>query len=142
MIYLVRVVLATLVALIALVAWTVIGLFYWIPLLARTCAAFTASMMISAISNRTAPSAGKALDEAFLFYLNGFIRIWHAIDSLYSAHLPPADETKPASFDLSEFLISVFVVLWQTFIAVLFWAGLAFVLSDAFRDWLAALHQR
>jgi len=60
---------------ILLIIWTVVGLFFWIPLLARMISAFVAAVIVSVFTGSEIRSAENALRIAMEFYVRGFQRV-------------------------------------------------------------------
>ena len=73
----------------AAIVWAVIGLFFWIPMLAKSVTIFTFSVLANAIVNRPATSSARNLQRAVVYYINGFAIIFstlntHRFDEDYS----------------------------------------------------------
>jgi hypothetical protein len=104
-----------------------IGLFFWIPFLARSIAFYTALVVISMIRSRDVSGASRELDRAIVFWIDGFKKI-----SL--AGHPHAAATRTAYLSMSDAAI---LVLW-TFACGIFWLGiwmLAFNSSPLMAAW-------
>lgn len=101
--------------------WTVVGLVFWIPLLARSTAVFSTGILLSTLAGRGAYAYGRQLDMAISFYANGFR---HIIESLTKQHTveTPIDPPLPIWRFLGE-------SLWAT----VFWIGIFFITE---RLWL------
>ncbi|GIW50778.1 MAG: hypothetical protein KatS3mg081_0133 [Gemmatimonadales bacterium] len=56
--------------------WFIVGLAFWIPLLARTVAVYCAGMVAAAIADTDIPRLKRLLDGAVEFYPKGFRRIF------------------------------------------------------------------
>ena len=67
------------VRLIVLGLWSLIGLFFWIPLLARMVVYFTWSVVLASFAGSDVGSAQSRLDRAIRFYVVGFKNINHAV---------------------------------------------------------------
>ena len=79
---------------IVLANWAVLGMLFWIPLLARMTAAFTGAVIASAFTNTDLKGAEVGLDRATKLYVVGFQKINNVIDSL-SREVPDATLAKP-----------------------------------------------
>jgi hypothetical protein len=55
--------------------WAIIGLFFWIPLLVRAIALYTAVVVISMIRSRDVTGASRDLDRAIVFWIDGFKKV-------------------------------------------------------------------
>ena len=64
----------------AAVIWAVIGLFFWVPLLARSIAIFTFSVLAHAVVNKPTKESSRNLDRAILYYPNDFKIVFKALD--------------------------------------------------------------
>jgi hypothetical protein len=98
--------------------WTVLGPLFWIPLLARMVAYFTAMVTLSAVSRTDISAAQARLDYAVAFFPHGYRLI---LDSITKAAKPgsplPNAEPQPGQ---------VMAVVKEIFWAALFWAGIAY----------------
>ena len=105
--------------LLTLAIWSVVGLVFWIPLLARSTAVFSAGVLLAALSRGDASAYGRQLQGAISFYADGFRQ---TIDALW---VESADNRNVASPSLH---IARFVgeSLW----AALFWLGVLFALEN------------
>lgn len=103
------------IAAVCFTAWTFIGLLYWIPILARTSAAFTAGVLMAAVANRSVDQVGIALDRAVVFYLNGFQRISESLSSVRQHGTPSATGHEVWTFEIA------MIALKETSMALLFW---------------------
>jgi hypothetical protein len=113
----IRAILATIVSVFAIAAWTIIGLFYWIPMLARSSAWFSVALMVAAVNNKAATSAARALDHAASFYVRGYQSIVRTLFALFAAEDGPADEVKVGR----EWADSLQVFLTETAFAAISW---------------------
>ena len=98
-----------LVALVSVMLWAVIGLFFWIPLLLRITSVFSAKVMYAAITGSSDMSAQKIyLESAATMYPTGFRII---IEALYGTQAPSGLLPR---FTFLEFLIQTFfsIVVW------------------------------
>jgi hypothetical protein len=64
----------------ALVIWSVVGVFFWIPLLTRTVAVYCFVVTAAAITGQRTHGLAKMLREATVFYAQGFRRIIESFD--------------------------------------------------------------
>ena len=133
----VRVVILSFVTVVTISIWTVLGFFYWVPLLARACGAYSAALIWSAITNTKANDASSFLDKAVEFYVTGFRRILDNLfhgnmtDSGYSV-LREAGVTPNVEDSLAEKLPTIAA---HTIFALLFWVSAVLVLSYVFSLW-------
>ncbi|SUS06165.1 hypothetical protein DF3PB_2490002 [uncultured Defluviicoccus sp.] len=68
-----------LIMILVMVIWSVLGLLLWIPLLFRVVAGYTMIVMASTFSNQDTRTAGKMLDKATRFYVDGFKKILDSV---------------------------------------------------------------
>jgi hypothetical protein len=110
--------LRTLILAMVMAIWTVLGPLFWIPLLARMVAYFTAMVTLSAVSRTDISAAQARLDYAVAFFPHGYRLI---LDSITQAAQPgsplPNAEPQPG-----QVMALVKEILW----AALFWAGIAY----------------
>jgi hypothetical protein len=66
----------TVITVIVLGVWSIVGLFFWIPLLSRVILIYTISVAEATFSRRDVGPAGEMLDKATTFYIYGFSTIW------------------------------------------------------------------
>ncbi len=94
---------------VSLAIWAVVGFFFWIPVLVRTTASFSAAILYAALTGSPSRQFGQLLNAAITFYFSGFSRISDAMFASEGAgaDLPP--------FRLMQFLSEI---VW----AVFFWA--------------------
>lgn len=113
--------------------WAVIGVIYWIPLLARSCGAYSAAVIMAIIGGRPAnKKAARMLDVAANFYSKGFRDIR---ESVFGARPPDGtDETDQPSIFASwdEFFRVLTVVATESAIALLFWVAIVLLLVHIF----------
>jgi hypothetical protein len=62
-------------------SWAGIGFFYWIPLMFRAIALYTALVVISMIRSRDVSGASRDLDRAIVFWIDGFKKVSAAAQS-------------------------------------------------------------
>lgn len=60
--------------------WTVLGVLFWVPLLARSTAIYASTMLLANITGGSCAAHGERLELAVRFYSDGFRNI---LDSLY-----------------------------------------------------------
>lgn len=102
-----------------LVIWSVVGLVFWIPLLARSTAVFSAGILLAALARRDARAYGRQLEAAISFYPDGFRK---TIDALTAESLEDR-EADYLSVPIGRFIGES---LW----AALFWLGVLFALEN------------
>jgi hypothetical protein len=61
---------------IVMVVWSVVGFFFWIPLLARIITVYTAIVAAGVFSGNGISGANSMLEKASTFYIRGFYSIW------------------------------------------------------------------
>ena len=81
------------VRLVVLGVWAVVGFVFWIPLLTRQVATFSALILYMTLTNQDSATVGRGLDLAVTFYMDGFRKILSAADHPTSTvnmefHLP------------------------------------------------------
>ncbi|MDE2182496.1 MAG: hypothetical protein KGJ78_05690 [Alphaproteobacteria bacterium] len=117
------------------VIWAAVGFLYWVPLLARSCGAYTGAVIL-AIIGRTSPNtkAAKMLDVAANFYSKGFDDIHQSLYSEQRALEATDGEDKRISIFSSweEFFHVLTVVGVETAIAVLFWGAIILLIAHIF----------
>ncbi len=59
--------------------WSVIGFFFWIPLLARSVAVFSGMILFCALTNASTKAVYRQLTTACSFYIDGFALIRGAV---------------------------------------------------------------
>lgn len=101
--------------LITATVWAVIGFIFWVPLLARSTAVFSALILYVTLTNQDHRILGYQLEIATKFYIEGFRRIFEAL--YRPADAPP--EGKP--IDLQPWRIAL-----ETLWTVSFWFVLLF----------------
>ena len=72
------------VEIIIILVWAIIGLFFWIPFMARMIAYFMGMIILSTVEGLDLHSAQQKLEFAIAFYPNGFKKIisaFHSSDS-------------------------------------------------------------
>lgn len=112
-------VIKTIVTVLVLVAWAIIGLVLWIPLLTRMIAYFVGVITASAFRTLDTHKAMANLNFAIEFYINGFRRILAVI------HRTDSEDTQPPALDNTEFVgIVDFLksVATDLIWAIVFWA--------------------
>jgi phosphatidylglycerophosphate synthase len=67
------------VLIICLLAWAVIGLFFWVPLLFRETAMFSVRVMHASITSQSIRNSSQGLQLAASFYINGFLTAINAV---------------------------------------------------------------
>lgn len=98
------------------VIWTVLGLAFWIPLLARSIAVYASTVLLANIAGGSSEVAGHRLQLAVRFYADGFRNI---IDSLYRTN-GPRDDSGSSGLNLGRLLTEA---VWTA----LFWIGVILV---------------
>ncbi len=66
--------------------WAIVGFFFWVPMLARAVAVFSAAVVHSALTHQDPGTAARFLDIAITFYIRGFRQIVDVINSPVQAH--------------------------------------------------------
>jgi hypothetical protein len=110
--------------------WAVIGIVYWIPLLARSCGAYSAAVIFAVIARRPPDrKAVRMLDVASNFYLKGFQDIRASVfgDRAIPDEVDDAAQEPSIFTSWNEFFRALRIVGVETAIAILFW-GLIFLL--------------
>jgi hypothetical protein len=105
---------------VSLLAWLVIGLAMWIPLLVRATAVFIVAILHAALTNEPSTHAAKLLDKAMSFYMDGFRRI---VEAFHATGFQ--SDTGPGTIHLPRLLLET---LW----ALAFWS-FTVVLTLGFR---------
>lgn len=113
---------------IVLATWTVLGLLFWIPFLARMTAVFTGAVVASAFTNADLTGAEVGLDRATKLYVVGFKKINDVIDSL-SREAPDATLAKPMSG------LARKVVFFECAFALAFWIVTVIAVISFLGDW-------
>lgn len=109
------------VMIITLIIWAFVGFVFWIPLLARSTAVFSATILaVTIVANRHEDprSLGYQLETATKFYIDGFRMI---VEALYAR---PAGT--PENFPKIHFGRVIIEILWAGF----FWAVLLRLFSS------------
>jgi hypothetical protein len=70
--------------------WAVVGLVFWIPLLARTMLRFSVALVQATLDGERPTSAARTLQDAVSFYLRGFRVAIEAVDG------EPVADSRPA----------------------------------------------
>lgn len=112
--------------------WAIIGFLYWIPLLARSCGAYSGAVILAIIGRGTPNTkAVKLLDVAANFYSKGFRDIRTSVFSDMEHTEETTGESQSASIFSSwdEFFRVLGVVGTETAIAVLFWGAIVFLVA-------------
>jgi hypothetical protein len=100
----------------AAIVWAAIGLFFWIPMLAKSVTIFTFSVLASAIVNRPAASSAKNLERAIVYYIHGFAIIFSTLNvRRYSE-----DHSEDVSGSSGSLIVSIFSNLALIFNTVVF----------------------
>ncbi|MGD9815536.1 MAG: SH3 domain-containing protein [Hyphomonadaceae bacterium] len=112
---------------VAFVFWGVIGFFIWARLVVISFVLFTAQVMLSPFSGDKNNSAARRFRAAIRLWPEGFGMI---INTIRGVERPGDDETRMSALDENDaprargFWSSVVSFLWQTTLAVVFWAPL------------------
>jgi hypothetical protein len=69
----------------AALIWSVVGLFFWIPLLAKATTIFTFSLLTHAIIQREIVGAANNLQLAITYYISGFFNIFRTLTTIGNA---------------------------------------------------------
>jgi hypothetical protein len=101
---------------VAAIVWAIIGLFFWIPMLAKSVTIFTFSVLANAIVNRPAASSARNLERAVVYYVNGFGIIF----STLGAHRFDEDHPEHEGETSGGLIVSIFSNLIMIFNAVVF----------------------
>lgn len=70
--------------------WAIIGFIFWVPLLARSTAVFSALILYVTLTNQDHTRLGYQLEVATRFYIEGFRRIFESLFKRVGA--PPTGE--------------------------------------------------
>lgn len=114
-----------------LCVWALVGLIFWIPLLARVTAFFSVGILRAALGHRDAFVYGRQLESAIAFYPDGFRRTVEALAGRAGNDGNDGDEWEPEpQLPLGRFLGEA---LWTA----VFWVGALAILAALGRDeWL------
>ena len=107
---------------IVLLVWTFIGFIFWIPLLTRTTALFSAGILISLFSQtpeRSMVHFKFALEVAISFYIEGYRQVFKAL-------YPKKQNGISFFIDYIEFDWIRFI--WESVWTAIFWATIIFAL--------------
>lgn len=111
-----------------LVVWALVGLIFWIPLLARSTAVFSVGVLRAALGHRDALVYGQQLEGAIAFYPDGFRRTFEALAGRAGDDGDDWEPERP--LPLGRFLGEV---LWTA----VFWIAVLAILAALGRDeWL------
>src|SRR5437764_10635068 len=106
----------------AAVIWAVVGLFFWIPLLAKATTIFTFSLLTHAIIQRPIVGAANNLQLAITYYISGFYNIFRTLTAVNDPNV-----MQHAEMDLS-LIESIFAnlgrVIGMILFATIFWVML------------------
>ncbi|MDX2277808.1 MAG: SH3 domain-containing protein [Hyphomonadaceae bacterium] len=114
----VQILMAPFVVAVALI-WTVVGLVFAAPLIAKAILIFTIDLLVSAITQQRTSRAAEGLKQALTFYPQGFAIIF---SSLTHAHEPVTEEQRAYEFARGRFgplvdsgkMILLALVFWGT----------------------------
>lgn len=112
---------------VAFVFWGVIGFFIWARLVVISFVLFTAQVMLSPFSGDKNNTAARRFRAAIRLWPEGFGMI---INTIRGVERPGDDDTRMSALDENDaprargFWSSVVSFLWQTMLAVVFWAPL------------------
>lgn len=114
--------------LLAAVIWAIVGLFFWIPLLAKSITIFTIALLSDAIIDRPSSHTGKGLEKSIMYYVVGFQIILQVLI---------AEKDSYNEDNIESNSINIFDSLWSTIpkllsmvlFASIFWAMLFIFLS-------------
>jgi hypothetical protein len=107
----------------AALIWAVLGLFFWIPLLAKSVTIFTFTILAHAIVDRPATASAKNLEKAILYYVNGFVIILRTLD-LDRRSIHSEDQNEGNSSLFLAILNNLSMILQTLLFSVLFWISL------------------
>lgn len=82
---------------VCLAAWSLIGLFLWIPKLVRAVLAFSVSLVQSTVAETDAHAAGRRLRSAADFYTRGFGTAWESVRVRREADAEGGEKAEGAS---------------------------------------------
>jgi hypothetical protein len=109
-----------------LLIWSVVGFYLWIPLLIRTCAAFSAAIIGTVVSGHDMSRAERALNEAIVFYSKGFAVITQSIRRVWDGRAvePTIEGQTPISWKRSIIEFCLATVMWSVPISLklIFWS--------------------
>lgn len=104
--------------------WAVVGLVFWIPLLAKSVTIFTFTILSHAIVGRSIDHSAEYLKKSITYYLNGFVIIlgilWEKVDSDKSKLM---DSDVDIGF-LSSLISNISKIFGMVLFAAIFWASL------------------
>ncbi len=109
------------------VVWAFIGIFFWIPLLARATTVFSIAIFSSVISGGSTYNAQTMLDKASKFYISGFIKINESISSVIDGKYIAASNLKRTSIKKS-------TVFFEALFSLIFWVLSVIAISSIFID--------
>lgn len=66
-----------------LLVWSLLGFYLWIPMLIRTCAAFSLAIVGAVVSGHDMSRAERALSAAIGFYTRGFSVIYQSVSRVW-----------------------------------------------------------
>jgi hypothetical protein len=78
---------------ICVLAWSIIGLVFWIPLLTRETAMFSARVMHASITQQSMRDSSNGLEVAASFYINGFVTAIKAVG--FGSSSSPSENIRP-----------------------------------------------
>ncbi|MDP1591334.1 MAG: hypothetical protein Q8M07_26505 [Prosthecobacter sp.] len=99
---------------IVLLMWCLLGFYLWIPLLIRTCAAFSFAIVSAAVSGHDISGAERALSSAMGFYTRGFTVIYQSVGRVLEERLSPTplESQAPVSWKRTIIEFSLASVMW------------------------------
>jgi len=102
--------------------WAFVGLFFWVPLLARATTTFSIAIFSSVISGGSTYNAQISLDKATRFYISGFILINGSISSVINGKYIEESNAKRAMLNIRR-------VLFEALFSLIFWSVTAMAIA-------------
>lgn len=101
-----------------LALWSIIGFLFWIPLLVRTVAVFSAGILYATLTREDPAVYGRQLQTAVTFYADGFRRTVMALSVRADAN---GAAPKGPPFRVARFLVEIAWagVFWVAFLILL-----------------------
>lgn len=113
---------------VVIAVWSVVGILFWIPLLARTLGIYVASILFSTILNHhhtSIASQQRRVDNAITFYSRGFATV-AARFSHPELSSVETDKESPGE-TISRVALEIVIVLVETTWMTAFWTGIAWL---------------
>ena len=107
--------------------WAVLGLFFWIPLLAKSVTIFTITLLTHAIVDRPMTRSIDNFQRAILYYLHGFFII---ISTLSRPVIHPASDAHTDGSDtglVASLFSNILGLIGMILFSSIFWLSLIFL---------------